>query len=179
MKTAAILLIALAPLAAQEIKLPASLDKLADKAEETVDVTLDGNLLRLAAKFLSDNDADEARVKKAISGLQSVTVRSFEFASAGQYDPADVNAVRSQLQSPGWSRIMGAKSKTTGDDIDLYFRIDGKGQLTGVFILSAGPRELTMVSLTGTLDPNQLADLRGQFHIPEMDFSFRHLGGNK
>jgi len=165
----------LAPLCAQEIKLPASLDKLAAKAEDSVDITLDGGMLRLAAGFLSDKDGDEARAKKAISGLQSVTVRSFEFASDGQYDPADLNAVRSQLQAPAWSRIMGAKSKATGEDIDVYFKIDGNGRLGGVFIISAAPRELTIVNLTGTLDPEHLADLGGQFHIPAMDLSF-HRG---
>jgi hypothetical protein len=176
MKIVTVLFAVLAPLCAQEIKLPPSLERLAAKAEQSVDVTLDGGLLRLAARFLSDKDADGARAKKAISGLQSVTVRSFEFASAGQYDPADVSAIRSQLQAPAWSRIVGAKSRATGEDIDVYFKIDGIGQLGGVFILSAGPRELTIVNLIGTLDPAQLADLGGQFHIPAIDLSFRDLG---
>jgi hypothetical protein len=177
MKIAAVLLAALAPLCAQdvkpEIKLPASLDKLAAKAEESVDVTLDGNMLRLAARFLSDKDSDEARAKKAISGLQSVAVRSFQFAGAGEYDPADLNAVRSQFQPPAWSRIVGAKSKATGEDLDVYFKIDDRGQLGGVFIIDAEPRELTIVNITGVLDPEHLADLGGQFHIPAIDLAFR------
>src|ERR1041385_8705702 len=104
MKIAAVLFAVLAPLGAQEIKLPASLDKLAAKAEGSVEVRLDAGMLRMAARFLSDKDPDEARVKTAVSGLQSVTVRSFEFASDGDYDPADLNAVRTQLQAPAWSR---------------------------------------------------------------------------
>ena len=173
---AAMLFPAMAPLCAQEIKLPPSLDKLAAKAEESVDVTLDSGMLRLAARFLSDKDGDEARAKQAIAGLQSVIVRSFEFASDGQYDPADVNAIRSQLQSPGWSRIVGAKCRATGEDVDVYFKVDGNGQLGGVFIISAGPRELTIVNLTGMLDPAHLADLGGQFHIPAIDLSFENRG---
>lgn len=169
MKIAAVLVAALAPLCAQEITLPASLDKLAAKARESVNVTLDGSMLRLAARFLSDKDSDEAKAKKTISGLQSVMVKSFEFAKEGEYDPADVNAVRSQLQSPAWSRIVGTKSKATGQDIDVYFKIDGKGQLGGIFIIDAEPRELTIVNITGVLDPEHLADLGGQFHIPDMD----------
>ena len=180
MRIAAVLLVALAPLFAQEtkqeIKLPASFDKLAAKAEESVNVTLDGGMLRLAARFLSDNDADEARAKKAISGLQSLTVRRFQFAGEGEYNPADLNSVRSQLQSPAWSRIVGAKSKATGEDLDVYFKIDGKGQLAGVFIIAAEPRELTIVNITGTLDPEHLADLGGQFHIPAIDLAFHREG---
>jgi hypothetical protein len=177
MKIAAVLLVTLVPLCAQEIKMPAGLDKLAAKAEESVDVTLDGSMLRLAARFLSDKDSDEARAKRAISGLESVTVRSFEFASAGEYDSADLNALRSQLQSPAWSRIVGTKSKATGEDFDVYFKIDAKGLLAGVFIIAAEPRKLTIVNITGILDPEHLADLGGHFHIPAMDVAFQDKGG--
>ena len=56
MKTAFLLLATLLPMAAQEIKLPASLNKLADKASEVVDVTLDYKMLKLASRFLSKED---------------------------------------------------------------------------------------------------------------------------
>jgi len=38
-------LLAVLPLAAQDIKMPAGLDRLADKASDVVDVSLDGALL--------------------------------------------------------------------------------------------------------------------------------------
>ena len=63
MKLAYVAFAALLPVAAQEFKIPASLDKLADKATEVVDVTLDSAMLQLASRFLSDKDVDEARVK--------------------------------------------------------------------------------------------------------------------
>src|ERR1035437_12832 len=93
----------LMPLWAQEIKLPANFEKLAAKADETVDVSLGGSMLRLAGRFLSDKDEDSARAKKVLSGLQSITVKSFEFSSEGQYDKSDVDAVRAQVQGPQWS----------------------------------------------------------------------------
>ena len=173
------LLSGLAALGAQQIKLPASFDKLAAKAEGAVDVTLDSGLLRMAARFLSDKDADEAKAKKAISGLERVAVRSFQFAGEGEYDKADLAGLRSQLQGQAWSRIVGAKSKATGEDIDVYFKIDAKGLLSGVFMIVAEPRSLTVVELAGTLDPEHLADLGGQFHIPEVDIAFRDNGGAK
>jgi hypothetical protein len=159
---------ALAPIWAQEIKLPASLEKLGAKAESSVDVTLDSSMLQLAARFLSDKDSDEAKAKKLITGLDSLTVRSFEFAREGEYDRADVDAVRAQLQTPAWSRIVGVKSKDSGKDVDVYIKSAGNGQLGGVVIVSAEPKELTIVTLTGTLDPGHLADLGGQFHIPKI-----------
>ena len=177
MRIVSILLAAtLLPLWAQDIKMPANLSKLAEKADETVDVTLDGTMLRLAGRFMSDKNADEAQVKKLISGLQSITVKSFEFSSAGQYDPADVEAIRAQVKGPGWSRIVGVSSKRDGDNVDVYFKDAGNGNLGGIVVLCAGPRELTIVSISGTLDPSQLADLGGHFGVPKLDLGI-HIGG--
>ncbi|MGA2594129.1 MAG: hypothetical protein ABSH32_29860, partial [Bryobacteraceae bacterium] len=54
---------ALAPLWAQEIKLPVNLDKLADKAEESTVVTLDKSMLQLIGKF----DKDDRDTRKLIA----------------------------------------------------------------------------------------------------------------
>ncbi len=158
----------LMPLAAQEIKLPANLDRLAAKAEESVDVTLSGSMLRLAARFISDKDADAANVRKLIAGLDGIYVRSFSFAREGEYNMADVDAFRAQVQGPAWSRIVGVTSKRTGDDVDVYFKIGGGDKLGGIVVIAAEPRQLTLVSIAGTIDPDQLVELSGEFHIPRI-----------
>src|ERR1044071_3621589 len=94
-----LLCLVLLPLYAQDIKIPPALGA---RASEKVDVTLDGNMLQLAAKFLSDGKSDEAQVKKLIAGLKSIYVRSFEFEKEGEYNPADVEAVRTQFRAPAW-----------------------------------------------------------------------------
>jgi len=166
---AGILAAAAIPLCAQDIKLPPSLEKLADKAEKTVDVTMNKSMLQIAAKFLSDRNGDEAKTKKLIAGLDSVMVRSFEFAHEGEYSPSDVDAVRAQIQAPAWSRIVGVRSRHSGENADVYFKNGANGQLGGVVVIAADPRTLTIVNITGTLDPAQLADLGGQFGIPRLD----------
>jgi hypothetical protein len=170
MKIIAILFAAaLMPLGAQEIRMPASLDKLAAKAEETVDVTLDGPLLKLAARFLSAKSQDEAGAKKMLSGLESLVVRSYQFSSEGQYDMADVDAIRAQVKAPQWSRIVGVTSKRDGEKVDVYFKVGSDGNLGGIVVLCAEPMELTVVSVVGTLDPSELMGLGGHFGIPELD----------
>ena len=47
----------------QDVKIPANVEKLAAKAVETVNVTVDGALLQLAGKFLSSNDPDQKKIK--------------------------------------------------------------------------------------------------------------------
>jgi len=166
---AGILAAAAFPSGAQEIKLPPGLEKLADKAERSVDVTMNKSMLQMAARFLSDRDGDEASTKKLIAGLDSVTVRSFQFAGEGEYSAADVDAVRAQIQAPAWSRVFGVRSKVSGENADVYFKNGANGQLGGIVVISAEPRQLTIVNIIGTLDPAHLADLGGQFGIPRLD----------
>lgn len=176
MRIATIVLAACAaPIWAQEFKLPANLDSLSAKAENSVEVTLDGSMLRLASRFLSDHDHDQAKAKKLIAGLEAVYVRSFEFAADGGYDRADVEAVRAQFRAPAWSRIVGVKSKRGGDDVDVYLKTAEGGQIAGIVVIAAEPRELTVVNIAGTLDPEKLVDLSGRFHIPALALSARYM----
>ena len=77
---------------AQQIKL--NLDHLAAKAADSVDISLNGSMLQFAAKFLDGKDADEARVKKLIAGIEGIYVRSFEFKKDGEWSQADLDGVR-------------------------------------------------------------------------------------
>ena len=176
MRTATIVLAAcVAPLWAQEFKLPANLDKLSAKAENTVEVTLDGSMLRLASRFLSDQDHDQAKAKKLMAGLEAIYVRTFEFAGKGSYDMADVDALRVQFRAPGWSRIVGVRSKHGGNDADVYLKTTDGGQIAGIVVIAAEPRQLTVVNITGTLDPAKIVDLSGRFHIPELALSTQYM----
>jgi hypothetical protein len=159
----------LEPLAAQDIKLPPSIEKLADKASEVVDVTMDSSLLQLALKFLPDKDPDSAKVKKLVSGLKGIYVRSFEFENAGEYQQSDVEAIRVQLKSPAWNRIVTVRSRKKGENAEVYVKTDGGQQISGLMILSAEPKELTIVSISGFIRPEDLQELGGHFGIPGME----------
>jgi hypothetical protein len=175
-KIAFIVGIALAPLGAQEFKLPASLDRLAAKASEVVDVTLDANLLQLASRFLSDKDADDAQVKKVIAGLKGIYVKSFEFEKAGEYQDSDVEPLRAQLHTPAWSRIVGVRSQKSGENSEVYVKTEN-GKIDGLAILATEPKELTIVSIEGSIDPDQLKELGGHFGIPKVEPDSQHKSG--
>ena len=157
-----------APLTAQQIKIPQNLERLSADAEESVNVTLDGSLLQLASRFLSDKDPDDAKVKKILAGLQGIYVRSFEFAQDGAYTAADLNEARALVQGPTWSRIVGVKSKHDGENVDVYLKVETGGKIGGLVVISAEPRELTIVNIVGTIDPDQLVELGGQYDIPRL-----------
>jgi Domain of unknown function (DUF4252) len=160
---AACLLIAPALAPGQTLKLD-SLDRLAAKASESVNLTLDGSLLRLASGFLSDDDKDEADIKRLVAGLKSILVRSFEFKNTGEYLESDVEAIRSQLHNAGWKKIVEVRSKVDGD-ADVYLHTEAD-RVVGLAVISAEPKELTVVNIDGTLDMQGLRKIAGNFGIP-------------
>lgn len=170
MKIATVFLIAAAlPLGAQQLQLPPTLEKLASQAEQTVDVTLDGNMLQLAGRFLSDKDEDQAKVKRLLLGLRGIYVRSYEFNKEGEYSQTDLDFIRKQFPKPDWSTIVGVRSRETGDNVDVYFKADADGQLGGIAVIATEPKTLTIVNIVGKVTPEQLGELGGQFGIAHFD----------
>jgi hypothetical protein len=148
------------------LKIPDSFSKLADKAEEVVDVTLDPATLGLASKFLSDKDSDEKAAKKVVSGLKGIYVRSYTFAKEGEYSDADVELLRAQLRGPGWSCIVNVRSKKDRENAQVCF-FSQNGTVAGLAIVATEPKELTIVNIAGFIDKEHLGLLEGQFGIPK------------
>lgn len=144
----------------------ASLDHLAAKASQTVDVNIDERLIRLAAKLLSDKDAEEKQVKELVTGIKGIYVKSFAFETDGQYTTTDIDSIRSQLRSPSWSRLFNFTSKKEGN-LEVYVLLNGE-QVGGLAVIALDDRELTVVNIVGPVDINKLAKLEGQFGVPEL-----------
>jgi hypothetical protein len=150
------------PASAQKVNL--DFPGLADKADEVVDVTLDAQMLKLAAKFLG-NDADDRAVRDMITGLQGIYVRSYEFSSEGEYDRGLADRVKSQL-GPTWKPLVTVRSKTKDN---VHIMADMRGDtVAGLVIISAEPREFTVVNIVGNIDIDRLASLEGEFGIPHI-----------
>jgi len=155
-----------AALSAQQFKF--NLDHLAAKASDTVDLSLNGATLQFAAKFLDSKDPDESKVKKLIAGLDGIYIRTFEFKRAGEWTEADLEVIRKQLRSPEWSRIVGVKSSQDGETDEIYMRNENK-KITGLAILAAEPKEITVVHIAGPVDLDSLAELGGHLGIPKVE----------
>ena len=178
MKYALVLFFAIGPLLAQDVKLPADIDKLAAKASEVVDVSLDGPMLRLAGRFLSNNDPDEAKVKSIVAGLKGIYVKSFEFEKEGEYSPSELDEMRHQLRGPGWSRMVGVVSKKGGDNAEIFMKLDND-HIGGLVILCAEPKQLTVVNIVGNISLDDLSALGGHFGVPDIDTGKEHKKATK
>lgn len=156
---------------AQDVKIHLdNLDKLEGRASQTIDVTLDGQLLRFAIPFLDSKKPKEAAIKDLIAGLKGVYVKVFEFDKEGEYSIADVDSVRAQLRSPGWSKIAGVKSNKNGENVEVYTMLSG-GQIGGMAVIATEPKQLTVVNIVGLIDLEKLTKLSGKFGIPSIDIS--------
>jgi hypothetical protein len=156
------------PLFAQNGKLQLqNLEKLSAKAAEVNDVTLDGALLQLAAKFLdAEGDSESRDIKEMLKNLKGIYVKNFEFDEPNQYSQADVEAIRTQLAAPGWQRIVTSQNKRSHENDEVYLLKEGE-KITGVAILVAEARELTVVNIVGPIDFDKLGELGGHFGIPD------------
>jgi len=143
-----------------------SLDYLAAKASETVDVSIDESLMQLAAKVFNSKDPDEAKVKHLVNGLKGIYVRVFKFEKDGEYLVGDLESIRSQLRGTGWSKIVNVRSKKEGN-VDVYLMTSGS-QVLGLAVLAADAKEIAVVNILGNIDLEKLSDLEGQFGVPDL-----------
>ena len=173
LRATALLVLAAHAVQAQDVTIPLNIERLSAKAVESVNVTVDGALLQLAAKFLSRSDPEQRAVKNLISNVKGVYVRSFEFAGPGQYSEADVDALRAQLKAPQWSRMVNVRSTRGGENVDVFFKMD-KERIAGLVLIATQPHELTIVNIVGGIDLDQLASLGGYFGIPQVNVGTPH-----
>jgi hypothetical protein len=147
------------------LKLP-NFDSLADKAAQTVDITLDANLLGLATGFLDSSKPEDAAAKEAIRGLKGIYVRSYTFDKDFAYPEADVDMVRKQLTAPGWQKLVVVRDTHEHSNVDIYICVD-EGRASGLAIIASKPRAFTIVNIVGAIDLQKLHALEGKFGIPQ------------
>jgi hypothetical protein len=144
------------------------LEKLAAKASEVVDVNLDGSMLKLASKFIDeDEDKEDVELRQMLQNLKGIYVKSFEFEKEGEYTEADVNAIRSQLHAPAWARLVSVRSKKQGDNAEVYL-MGSESNIQGLAIIAAEPKELTVVNIVGPIDIDKLSKLSGHMGVPNI-----------
>ncbi len=145
---------------------PVALEKaLAGRASHYTEVSMDKKMLAFASRFLNDKE-DDAEAKRLLEKLNGIYVREYEFDKAGQYTPADLQRVRSQFAGSDWSPMVRERSKTGEEDTDVYVKVVN-GKMQGIFVLNAEAKELDLVYVVGSLDPEDLSKLDGNFGLPK------------
>lgn len=139
------------------------------KARDVVEVNIDGKLLDLAKRVIAKvKDHDAAKVAQAITGLRGIYVRVYNFEKENEYDPADIEQIRSQLNSPGWERLANVRSKRNNQRVDVFTMFSGE-KMDGVAVVISESKSIAVVNVIGMVDIELLVELGGKLNIPNMD----------
>jgi hypothetical protein len=142
---------------------PVTLEKqLAERAVSYTEVSLDRKMLDFASKFMDKEDDAEGR--RIIQKLNGIYVRTYDFDKPSQYTAADLENIRGQFQTPEWTALVRERSKSGQGDSDIYMKLVN-GEVQGMFILDAEPKELDFVFISGPIRPEDLSDISGNFGI--------------
>ncbi len=144
------------------------LKKLEDKAVDVVEVNVDGKLLKLAKRVLAKvNDKDAEKVAEAIKGLKGIYVRVYNFEKENEYNPSDVDEIRSQLNAPGWQKLANVRSKKNNQKVDVFTMFTGD-LLSGIAVVVSDSKSIALVNAIGPIDIDLLVELSGHLNIPEI-----------
>ncbi len=174
-KFLALALLAL-PLAAQDGFDFKALDKLGANSKNRTNVTLDGDMLKMAAGFLGaagNSNKDAADVKTLVDSLKGVYIRSWEFDQKGMYSAGDLEPLRAYLRAGKWNRVV--ESKKDDELSEIYLLPQPGGKLGGVAIVSAEAKEVTVVYIAGSLRTEDIAKLSGSMGIPDIGSQLGNL----
>jgi hypothetical protein len=132
-----------------------SLDKLAANASGHTSINLEGDALKAATSLFGD----------ALRNLTAVYVHSYEFAKPGQYNPQDLEPVRTYLRTLNWTKVVD--SKEADETSEIYLKALPSGRIAGLAIVVIEPTEVTVVFISGEVSLGDLKDLHS-LGIPDI-----------
>ena len=143
------------------LPLPPAVEKeLAARASDVTEVTLGKNMLAFASKFMNGKDQDEAATRQLITGLDGIYVREYEFDKEGQYSMDEIEQLRKNFETSEWTSIVRERERKSGETTDVMVKLVN-GESHGMFILTAEPKELTIVLILGPINMEDLGKLKG------------------
>lgn len=157
-----------APLAGAQTPLDVrALDSYFDR-EARVEVNLRGSLLRLAVEATRDKEPEVAEI---VDGLNAVTVRIYELASARGDLSSRLSAIGDGFEDAGWFTFVRVRgNEEDPEDVWIYVREEGD-VFGGMAVMSVDPEdeEVAFILIDGLIDPEQVGRLSSRFGGPDLD----------
>ena len=150
--------------AAQQEKLRLDhLNTLAGRATEVVEVSLDETALKALTKLTMLSDRNRDRLLGMDSRIRGVYVRGYEFERDGEYSPQDIEAVRLQLRTPDWTRVVQVSGRDNSYD-EVYLK-QGKDEVAAYAYVSTAPKKVCIVNVIGPMRLEDISTLDREFGI--------------
>jgi hypothetical protein len=114
------------------------------------------------------NDQNAKKIGQAISGLKGIYVRVYNFTNENEYNVADVDEIRSQLNAPGWEKLANVRSKKNNQKIDVFTMFTGD-VMSGLAVVVSESKSIAVVNVIGPIDIDLLAEMSGKLNIPKIE----------
>lgn len=145
------------------------LNGLETRARDVVEVNIEGKVLDLARRvMMKSKDANAQKVGEAIKDLKGIYVRVYNFENENEYNIADVEEIRAQLNAPGWERLANVRSKKNNQKVDVYTMFTGD-LMSGVAVVVSESKSIALVNVIGPIDIDLLVELSGKMNIPRIE----------
>jgi hypothetical protein len=137
---------------------------LARNSTDSVNISIGPWLLHRLSSLIDDHDADNAAAKRLLAGIDSIQIRTFELKSSAE-PTADIEAVRRQLEGPGWTQLMQTRDRKRGDGVEIYVMTENN-RPKGLALIASEPREFTIINIVGSINLEDLPKLEQHLHLP-------------
>ena len=164
--------------AEEQAQLTIDLPELEQRADEVVEVNLQGRSLDLGRKLLIVHKGVSRSVKEFVKGLKGVYLRRFWFSHKKAYSREDTDPIRKQLKDDGWVPMIEVRNRQKTQSVAVYSFVEDE-KVSGVTVVSEEPQEFTVINIVGPVDFEALSELGGQMGLPVMNLATRELPKKK
>jgi hypothetical protein len=129
--------------------------------------TFDRDMLQMANGYLNGGEGP-------VGELNSVTVENYRYREPAFYIPESLHALIAAYNAAGWKHLVEQKvdpresAAPTKQLTDLWLHFKG-AEIDDVTVLVRGPKQMSVVEVSGALRPLDLVHLSGHFGIPRVD----------
>jgi len=133
----------------------AGAEKFAQGASEVTEINLDPSTMGMIG---NGHGRDSEEAKK----MNFMVIHSYKYDKPGMYNMDDFTAYTKKLTDGSWNCSIHERSKSSSTDI--CSRAGADHETNEMVILTAGPREITFIHMSGKMSLSDLNRLSGQSH---------------
>jgi hypothetical protein len=129
---------------------------------EFVEVNIGNNLIAMAARLAQSS---EPEVAEMIRGLQRIRVNVIGLDDENRAEiQKRIKAIRGELESKGWERLVTAQKKD--EDVGVYLKLRGDEAVQGLAVpVIDGHKQAVLVNIVGEFKPEKVALIGERFNI--------------
>ena len=139
---------------------------------EFVEIDLKSNLLSMVTRLTQKEDPEVADL---LRGLHSIRVNVIGLNEDNRDEMEKrIKAIRSELDTKGWERIVTAQKQK--EDVGIYLKTRGEEAVEGLVItVLQGKREAVLINIVGDIKPEKLGAIGERLNIEPLKKAGRSL----